>query len=762
MNLSSITLSALFISACLADAYMHVPRGSNNRLNEASANRANGNRLFDSQNNNRGGYNVGELGSTNGFANNQNAYATDESNFSYEYDDWANDNANGRKQFEETFLEGSILPMSWTVQHGCGNEKNNCNLVIEYTCDSHEQNTEVLNNNNNRGGHSNAEVARQTRSIENTVYPAFDAQYKRASGMRVQLKNGANTNTPDDPNNIGQSRQTANNNDNNNNARTESEEYYAYAKNRDRNQGLFTADQNLQGDDQTKTRQNPGGTRRGLEVPEERDYFPWWNPSPWRPVAIIHNDVEECTAQMALKSSARETKYACVPSKNKLNQGNNNDLNAIVNAKTLAECQAAAGGDDVECDPTDGNCNPDAFWYKQLYNMDAPECVKAPWTQVNNLGNAAGTGDGGLPATYNWNIPTVQQFVDSECFLYETDPDDTDGTAVEYVRIQMRFRYNMTTMDYDPYETTAACNQNANGNIQSPVQQNPTVDVGVEMQGLKLALNTAQTGRTFQDRSHVMRIQKRPAVAKLQQATVKNVVIQGKRGNIVQTFPAVEYDFYPKTLELKVGECAAFQWAGSNTHNNGNPAGDGQAGDAGEGRGGSDRSNLVQLVDKNSTYPMALDIDLGDIIDDVKDKLSDVIDAVEDKVEDVLDVVDDLKEKVKFFFEDAEVFMTYSGSGVGVGARGADGSVPTEGRDAQAYFMSGGFYNKEENINQNGYLGQNNNNQNAQLNVLLNNAPASMKSMTVCPNEPGEYTMASTRNNNFSNRDQKLKIIVKP
>merc|ERR1719346_569427 len=145
-------------------------------------------------------------------------------------------------------------------------------------------------------------------------------------------------------------------------------------------------------------------------------------------------------------------------------------------------------------------------------------------------------------------------------------------------------------MDYAPYETDAKCNQNNNGGVQSPVQQNPTVDVGVAMQGLKLALNTAQTGRTFQDRSHVLRIMKRPqkgggTVAALNQGvTVKNVVVQGKRGNIVQTFPAVEYDYYPKTLELKVGECAAFQWAGSNTHNNGNPAGDGQAGDAGKGR----------------------------------------------------------------------------------------------------------------------------------------------------------------------------------
>ena len=41
-------LCALFALA-LGDTYLHMPRGSNNRLNERSANRNNANRLFDSQ-----------------------------------------------------------------------------------------------------------------------------------------------------------------------------------------------------------------------------------------------------------------------------------------------------------------------------------------------------------------------------------------------------------------------------------------------------------------------------------------------------------------------------------------------------------------------------------------------------------------------------------------------------------------------------------------------------------------------------------------
>ena len=54
-------INFLFLyTGALADLYMHMPRGSNNRLNEDSTNRNNANRIFDSQINNQGGYNVGD------------------------------------------------------------------------------------------------------------------------------------------------------------------------------------------------------------------------------------------------------------------------------------------------------------------------------------------------------------------------------------------------------------------------------------------------------------------------------------------------------------------------------------------------------------------------------------------------------------------------------------------------------------------------------------------------------------------------------
>jgi hypothetical protein len=77
-----------------ADVYLHNPRGSNNRLNEATRDRNNANRLFDSQNNERGGYNAGSL----------------------------------------YYYAGSQLRLEWTNQHSCNSKLSNCEFVLQYMC----------------------------------------------------------------------------------------------------------------------------------------------------------------------------------------------------------------------------------------------------------------------------------------------------------------------------------------------------------------------------------------------------------------------------------------------------------------------------------------------------------------------------------------------------------------------------------------------------------------------------------------------------
>merc|ERR1712224_82397 len=101
-----VVLWGIMVAVVTADVYMHSPRGSNDRNCEKNENRRNGNRLFDSQNNGKGGY------------------------------------ACPRPRVEPTelvdqfyFYTGSKVVVEWTNQHGSGrNPRDHTQVVIQYAC----------------------------------------------------------------------------------------------------------------------------------------------------------------------------------------------------------------------------------------------------------------------------------------------------------------------------------------------------------------------------------------------------------------------------------------------------------------------------------------------------------------------------------------------------------------------------------------------------------------------------------------------------
>lgn len=233
--------------------------------------------------------------------------------------------------------------------------------------------------------------------------------------------------------------------------RHESALSYTKCLTRSRNGGLYTADQNLRNDQGAlATRQNAGATRFGFECTEERDYYPYWHPSEWRDLAVLTSNISRCD-------------YYKAESQNVKNKGHCELTNA--QQKTYAEAvkkgvtNFTGTGITVPTsawqynNPTD--CSANGFLWKEdsKFGISAPYCGPVPTTRDNHLGNAKsqGTGRGVYASMYNMTIPTV-------------------GHDIR--RCVLRLRYNISTGDFDGWNTFADSNRKI-----FPKQGNPTVTI---------------------------------------------------------------------------------------------------------------------------------------------------------------------------------------------------------------------------------------------------------------------------------------------
>jgi len=541
-----LLFSLLLIFSCQADMYIQCIRGSNNRLDEANRERTNGKRLFNSQNNDRGGYNVGKL----------------------------------------NFFEEETVDFCFNVQHGCNNPgMKGCEVVIQIMTDP------LI-----RDGTT-------TKTIPTN--PA----------------NCRNFNCDTDPKY----------------GRHESFEYYKNCEKTERNKGLFTASQNLNKDSATRTRQNPGGTRRGLECEEERDYYPSWHASPWIDLAVFTNNPERC-AEYQKHSQNVESRWQCKLPADLLKYYNGQIpiteagcqnvkmLKSVIDTKKKADAakNRAAGRRNLEAGLTNNTTTEKpvpidlylrATWTEiAAHNFPPPECIPGEESRENHLGLI---GQNEL-WTWKWKIP--KDFVGSlaeQKYIIRARYNITEDYAAwesassvqagadasmnggkknkkpnannDPARLPIWEKYGLTDAEFDRQQGNGADKTRDYILVNNPkvAPLGYTTPGGFNLR-LQLAVNTAQYGRTFQDRTHIFYVKKKPA--EFADKNIQLVTVQGKRGNIVQTFPGTEYFMVPNIAHIKLGDAVHFAWAGSNTNPNNND---------GQGKQGTDRTNIVALKQPN-------------------------------------------------------------------------------------------------------------------------------------------------------------------
>ena len=363
--------------------------------------------------------------------------------------------------------------------------------------------------------------------------------------------------------------------------------WYENCQARERNKGLYTADQNLNNREYaTYTRQGNDARRYGYECPEERDYYPYWHPTPWRDIAVFTDDVGRCSHYKG-QSQNRKGKGMC--------------CNKTI-WDTQRTCVQLPG-----LDPTGQNRNPggannpgacsqyesighSGYWINfGHWGASQPKCERTPFSRDNHLGNSipkaseAGELSGMSRApSFRWTLPKAWS---------------------EELTCVLRMRYNVSTTDFDYSKVTSEQNGD-----NAPLPNGPNANfVGLATHAgtnfpLKLNINTNQYGRTFEDRSHTFKIVRRTRsrLPECREKVIHNLNVRGRRGNIVQVYPAVEYDFVPNKLELWEGECVHFQWTGSDA----NPPGN-----AGNGRRMTDRTNIVEIPHLGKNKPTNLGYD---------------------------------------------------------------------------------------------------------------------------------------------------------
>jgi len=250
------------------------------------------------------------------------------------------------------------------------------------------------------------------------------------------------------------------------------------------------------------------------------------------------------------------------------------------------------------------------------YGLAAPQCMLHPIARDNHLGNVVQTSSSGVPLTmsqpapayYDWTLPN--DMAGKQCVIrirynvsntnypsmdtFQTDfTSPKDGILTNSAYNCQQNQIQRMPNDSRILNSTAAECQNILSATQVPLFNRPYVQVFDSSDPLlSLAINSDQNGRTFQDRTYVFNVSSKPVGG-----NIYNLNMKGKRGNIVQTYPAVEYGFVPKDLSVTTNDYVHVQFCGSDYNQPQDP-------NDGEGMRYSDRSNMVQTASSQTNFPL--------------------------------------------------------------------------------------------------------------------------------------------------------------
>ena len=585
MRAAVALVATTLASVALADVYMHNPRGNNDRCDEASNNRNNEQRMFNSNNNAAGGYS------------------------------WCPN--------EMIFYSGTVLRLEWYAQHACGNGASNmddpsnpstthCEQVWQVGCQDtfqmfagSQQATYNITYGISLGRKCADRPAAEgcSTGADTEAFTTFGDTCTQRAPTTMSVPTG--TTTPECPNGFSViagcddtdlSGGTGTFNSDTcrcsiRKAKTygynEPENWYHMCRLRQRNQGLFTADQNPNPNNGAQnTRQEPNSARYGFECTEERDYWPYWHPTPWKDIVVFTSNTSLCDTYTS-NSQNVASKCMCV------GNGVGSDVQS-----TMLDSGATTADRFVSSQPTawmynnQAACATAGFVWKcfSSWNWDKPDCQLAPFQTDNRLGNASPRGN-----------PT-QDYTETFAYYDWTVPENLIPSGQDRIRCTLRLRYNISTSELD---------RNTDKTKNNIIRNNPVRTYGDALNTasstqtvlntlpVRMAINTAQYGRTFQDRSYVFVVARRNQLPSdvPAGATIYNINVRGKRGNIAQVRNCVEYDFVPKELTVLQGDYIHFQWCGSDYNSQGN---------AGEGRAGTDRSNVVMIAQSGLNLPYSI------------------------------------------------------------------------------------------------------------------------------------------------------------